>query len=179
MMLDTMLRDPNLPLPAAMVADGWRDTVVAVLTAPNKTAVAMVCSAKDPTGQAITFVQGGMHDQEVSFGSARREVREEIPSLKRKFRHEAFRVQWEQGLYLGSAAIKHTRSGVPKRLHFLVFPANRWSLVPDGKECSDAFWVHDPYSFKSMLAPTKEQNPDKYDAMCAAAFAAQQHGYLL
>ena len=178
-MLEYMLRDPTLSLPAALAADGWRDTAVAVLIVPNRTAVAMVCSVKDSTGQAITFVQGGMEDHEAPQAAARREVREEIPSLARRSEREPFRVQWKNGLYIGSASIAYTRSSVPKRLHFLVLQASVWNLVPDLSECADAFWVRDPEVFQCMLDPTRQQNPCKYEAMCAAVVAAQQYGYLL
>lgn len=178
-MLEYMLRDPTLSLPAALAADDWRDTAVAVLVGPNRDAVAMVCSAKDPTSQAFTFVQGGVEDLEALQAAARREVREEIPSLARRSEREPFRVQWNNGLYIGSASIAHTRSTVPKRLHFLVFQASIWNLVPDLSECVGAFWVRDPEVFQCMLEPTRQQNPCKYSAMCAAVVAAQQHGYLL
>ena len=178
-MLEKMLRDPRLPLSATMVVDNWRDTVVAVLTAPNRMALAMVCSAKDPAGQAVTFVQGGVCVHEAPLRAARREVREEIPSLARQHKKQTVRVQWDRGLYLGSTQIELTRSGTPKRLHFFSLQTTVWNLVPDGKECTGAFWIHDPDVFESILAPTRERNRAKYAAMCAAVYTAQQHGYLL
>lgn len=177
-MLTQVLRNPHLPVPADLAGDMYQDTAVAVITSPDRQAVALVCPVRDPTRQTIMFVQGRVQDEAV-YAAVRREVREEIPSLARPSKTSSFRVLWDSGRYLGSVQNPKARSGVPKRLHFFVMQATVWTLQPDGVECRDAFWVYDPGAFSELIKPVQLANPTRHAAICAAIVGAQEAGFLL
>src|SRR5690606_14993896 len=123
---------------------------IVVLTHQPSGAVTLAGFARDPTHQSFGLIQGPIDSTETLQQAGRRTVRSEIPSLARVNRHEPHRVDWDAGVYLGSAENPYARSGIPKTLHGIVFPVFSPSLVVNPEECHSGFWVYDPDTFAAV-----------------------------
>jgi len=169
--------DPGRPLPWQMFGQKLpRQTVQVVLC--HMSGVVMVGPKKDSRHCTFIHPQGGICEGETVFEAARREVREEIPSLARQNRRDPFRVAWGNGIYLGSALNPTPRSGVPKAVHVVVFPVVLPRLTVNPNECWTGFWVYEPGTLAQLLEPTRQENPIKYQLIGAAIRGALERGIL-
>lgn len=177
MVLENIL-DPNKQIPWQNFEDELRQTVE-ILLILQKRAVAFVQPLKDDSGMVWIPPQGGCEEKETILSSARRETREELPSLQRPHHKADFRVLWSEGLYLGSAENKSARSGRPKLIHCVAFPVVHPNLCVDYEECRAAQWVYDPDTVKAILEPTRQENVTKYNIICSAILEAMKSQMLV
>ena len=173
-----MMLDPSRPVPWQWLDSDLRQVAVALLIL-EKRAVAFVQPVNDPTQMTWLPPQGGCLVGESVFGTARREVREELPSLRRPHDRSWYRVQWSQAQYLGSADNQSPRSGKPNRLHCVAFPVVSAHLRVNPNECRDATWAFDPEVAQTLLTATATSNPVKFEIIRAAVREAMRRQLLL
>lgn len=172
--------NPLYPMPREMRLDiAVRHTVVAIVVDPTRNAVAFVQPKKANQGVFIP-PQGGLCTRnEPILRAARREVGEELPSVRRAHRHAPPRIDWDNYIPVGSAPNPHARSGVCKLLHIVAFQAReRLTLVPDGAECVAAEWIEGNDQLEWFLRPTWQSNPLKAKAITAALLHLHERGWL-
>lgn len=154
--------DPCRPLPWQAFAGDLRPTVVVLLAHPSKKAFLLVQPKKDKTGTTFMLPQGGINEGESVIEAARRELREEIPSFARTNKRAPYKVAWERWEYAGYQENPVTRSGIPKGVHMVLFPALSAKLTCDDRELQGACWVFDKTHFLALMNSTKRGNPVKY-----------------
>lgn len=154
-----------------------RQTVVTLLVC--NTGLVVVGPNKDPTRTTYIFPQGGIIPGESILEAARREVREEIPSLRRPASRGPFRVGWDRAVYLGSALNETARSAIPKMCHCVALPVLHRSIVVAPEENWTGFWVWDPGTLEGLLEPTRLQNPAKWGIIRASILSTLRSGLLI
>ena len=176
-MLKKVITNPFRPLPRVLRrTPGWRHTAVVVLVNTQQNKLALVLPKKaHPNG----FIppQGGMQlPHESLAAAARRELGEEVPSVRRPHPHARPRIDWHTCLSLGSVVNPHVRNGVPKHLHVAAFRASAGlELRPDGVECVDAAWVSCPDQLERYL---RGASPLKVGLVFSALALLQEAGLM-
>jgi len=160
--------DPKRPIPWQLHERSNLRQVVGIILVLHHRALAFIQPTHDETGNVWIPPQGGCEEGENIFEAARRETREELPSLRRPHRTDNYRVEWNQGQYLGSAENHLARSGRPNQSHWVAFPAVYEGLRVDPAECRSAQWVYDPDYAVALLEITRETNPTKSNIISSA-----------
>ncbi len=172
--------NPRFRFPRRLIqSGGFRETVAVIIVDRVRNAVPFIHPVK---ADEETFIppQGGVRlPKEPLQKAARRESREELPSIRRLHRHAQPLVNWSRPLYLGSFINEQARSGWCKRIHFVAFASNqRLRLQPDGAECDRAEWVAGVDQLHWCLRSTLRTNPAKAHAIEQALRRVVDYGWL-
>jgi 8-oxo-dGTP pyrophosphatase MutT (NUDIX family) len=176
--LEGVIENPKRPLPWQWIGDCQPRQVVMAIAVFQKRALLLANPVNAPDHHTWIPVQGGCEEGESIFAAGRREVREEVPSLKRPDNRAAFRVAWENGVYLGSAHNPHARSRRPSHIHCVAYPALFPGLQVNPQAARDATWVWNPETLLAYLDTTKQQNPIKAAIILAATSRLLELGLL-
>jgi hypothetical protein len=176
--LDRLLQELKNPLPRGSYLPSYRNTVCVGLIGCNN-GFAVIQPLLYPS---YWMPAQGPVDHRYSVASeARKVLRDEILSVRRKHPHGKPLINWDNPLYAGSAMNVNARSGIPKLVHAVIFQA----MVPlpefqfSEKAASDAQWVYSPEDLNSLLATTLRENPVKANIILGMATAAFERGWLV
>lgn len=172
--------NPDRKLPRQLNRESLeRHTVSVILVDVFRPAVAFVHPSQADDAVFIPPQGGIIRPHESVRCAAQRELREEIPSVRRPHPHAAPLVNWKVFFPLGWIQNPAARSGIPKTLYFAAFPTSATiQLEPDGVECDAARWVRSSDELETLLRPTALGNPVKAKAIFAACQKLHQAGWL-